>query len=70
MSRDRITIVNEIVSMAADTMADKLESELMIVEMRLEKYGDDDSVVARLRERIERTRAAIEVMREYEGCWT
>ena len=65
MSKNRI--INQLVLNAATIMESKAEEQAIIAQL-LEEKGDHDTA-ARLRETNKRIAAAIDLMRENEGCW-
>lgn len=63
------TILNTIVANAADIMESRVEMNELIIE-QLEEKGGKEETVAKLKDLNRRATEAIELMREYGGCWT
>jgi len=62
-------MANRLVALAASRMSMRAEEDLMVAEMRIEKYGHDDATANKLLEDNRRILEAIELMDEFEGCW-
>lgn len=65
--KDKNTIINEIMANAADIMEAKLDY-IELVAKQFEDKGNAEQA-ARCRKDIPRIKAAVELMREYGGCW-
>lgn len=68
-TRDKGSILNGIVEDAARVMEMKLETDLWTADLQ-EKNGHNLEVAAVLRQKAKRVQAAIDLMREYGGCWS
>ena len=66
--KDKNSIINQIVSNAADVMEAKAEEEEMIADL-FEGKGDHERA-SKLRDRIKCTTEAVALMRANAGCWT
>lgn len=68
--KDRNRILNDIVQSAADIMEAKISQEEVVSELMEEKGGEHSlKTAAILRERVEQTKRAVQLMRDNAGCW-
>jgi hypothetical protein len=67
--KDRDTILNDMVSTAADIMEAKVNYNLIVLEQIVEKRGQMDEVAQRIRIENKRIEDAINIMRKIGGCW-